>query len=318
MDQPIFSNDNRVRLIYLVGDLLEKPRPHSLGGYEGGEDFFALDELLRRHLGRLHLQNGSLNPLDTIPGFIQTAPEKELLDLIERLPHAKALGAKRSGSPLRRETNIDLVEMRSSVNEFLQRIGSPARFSADGNFHRDAFEIVAASPLAHLPKKGDLEQDLQGLLSQQELVSVILLDLDGFKGVNETHGYPEGDKCLEAVTSVTAKAIARKGRIYRFREGDEFAVVLRNTTTAEAKATAERIRREIEERNPGVDIKITASIGIASSEERTLGSTEKLLNAAEEALHVSKHTTKNCVNAWPVSIELLAAAGEKQKEAERR
>jgi diguanylate cyclase (GGDEF)-like protein len=318
MSKPIFSEDNRVRLIYLVGDVLEKPRPTSLGGYERTEDYVALDELLRRHLGRLHLTSASLDPFDAIPAFIQTAPDQELLDLIERLPHAKVVGVQRSGSSFRTVTNTDLVEMRSRVNKFLKEIGSPACFSADGRFHRDAFEIVAASPLAHLPKKGDLEQDLQALLSQQELVSVILLDLDGFKGVNEKHGYPQGDNCLEAVTNTTAEAIARKGRLYRFREGDEFAVVLRNTITAEAKATEERIRRAIEERNPGIDIKITASIGVASSEERTLRSTDELLKAAEDALHVSKHTTKNCVIAWPVPSELLAVAGEKQNEADRR
>jgi diguanylate cyclase (GGDEF)-like protein len=317
MDEPVFSTEDRVRLLYLVGDLLEKARTHSLGGYEGGEDLFALDELLRRRLGRLSLAGAAGTfALDAIPFFIQTAPEKELLDLIELVPVAKVLGAKRSGT--RVVTSENVTRIKSALNKFLEAVKSPAHFMADGRFTRDAFEIVKAAPLASLPKLADVEADLNSLLSENEPVSVILMDLDGFKAVNEKRGYTEGDKCLEAVISVTAGVIARKGKLYRFREGDEFAVILRNTTTEEAKATADRIRMAVEESNPGVDVSVTASIGVASSEESTLGSTAELLRAAEEALHVSKHTTKNCVTAWPIPKELLATVDEKRSKIAER
>src|SRR5580700_6740702 len=92
-DQQGFSKENRVRLIYLLDDLMEKPTHHSMGGgYQGGEDFYALDELLRRHLGRLELASYQTG-YDAIHEFVLAAPENELLDLIERVPIAKFRGA---------------------------------------------------------------------------------------------------------------------------------------------------------------------------------------------------------------------------------
>jgi hypothetical protein len=92
-DQQGFSKENRVRLIYLLDDLMEKPTHYSVGGgYQGGEDFYALDELLRRHLGRLELASYQTG-YDAIHEFVLAAPENELLDLIERVPIAKFRGA---------------------------------------------------------------------------------------------------------------------------------------------------------------------------------------------------------------------------------
>jgi GGDEF domain-containing protein len=95
-------------------------------------------------------------------------------------------------------------------------------------------------------------------------------------------------------------------------------VVLRNATVSEAKATADRIREQIENRNLGGDVRVTASIGVASSGQRELNSVDKLLGAAEEALHVSKYTTKNCVTAWPVPELVLAEVREKRNKAQPR
>jgi diguanylate cyclase (GGDEF)-like protein len=114
------------------------------------------------------------------------------------------------------------------------------------------------------------------------------------------------------------KPIAGKGKLYRFREGNEFAVILRNATVSEAEATANRFREAIENRSPGGDAKVTARIGVASSRQDGLSNAEKLLGAAEEALHVSKQSTKNCVTAWPVPDQLLAEVREQRNQAPGR
>jgi diguanylate cyclase (GGDEF)-like protein len=172
--------------------------------------------------------------------------------------------------------------------------------------------------LAHLPKKEVLQQDLLALVSQTEPTGLIILDLDGFKAVNERNGYPAGDKCLEAFAGAAFEAASKKGKVYRFREGDELAVVLRNATVSEAKATADRIREAIDSRNLGEDVKVTASVGVASSSQPGLNNVDKLLEAAEEALHVSKYTTKNCVTAWPIQDRLLTEVREKRNKAAGR
>jgi diguanylate cyclase (GGDEF)-like protein len=315
VDKDVFSQKNRVRLIYLVGDLLEKPRPYELAGYEGGQEFFKLDELLRRRLGKLRLTRSGELGFDAIVEFIQVASEDQLLNLIELVPTAKLFADRTYGSS-RRPTEGDLNTIRQYLNVFLHSIGSRARFQENGKFNRDGFEILETGPLARLPRKEELTSDLQALIAGNELVGLILVDLDNFKAVNDRHGHDAGDKCLEAVVSTIGYAVVRKGKLYRFREGDEFVAVLRNATTAEASATAERIRKSIEQQNPGGDIRVTSSIGVASTEADGIDTAEKLLELVDEAMYVSKFAGRNRVTAWPVPSETLKAARD-ARERER-
>ena len=100
-------------------------------------------------------------------------------------------------------------------------------------------------------------------------------------------------KVAEAIGAV----IASKGKLYRYG-GDEFAVILRNADGDEAAATGERIRRAIRAARPGGDIEVTASIGVAASDQAGLHDAEKLLKAADDATYASKRGTKNCVTKW--------------------
>jgi hypothetical protein len=154
MGDPDLSKENRTRLFYLVGDLLEKPLMDGFGGFEGASDFFVLDELLRRRLGKLQLVRGVRAP-ESILEFIHIASENELLDLIELVPRARLRTGRASG-PV---TRGDLETIWSRLNVFLKAIGSPAQFQPDGTFNRDGFKAVASRPLAQLPKKVDLERD---------------------------------------------------------------------------------------------------------------------------------------------------------------
>jgi len=309
----VFSAENRNRLFYLVGDLLEKPLMDDFGGFEGPRDFFVLDELLRRRLGKLQLVEW-VGPPESILKFIQSATEDELLDLIELVPRAKL----RAGGTFRTVTSDDLKKIMSQLNAFLKRIDSVASFQPDGTLNRDGFVAIQGAPRDQLPRKESLERDLRALVSVREPTGLVLFDLDGFKVVNERNGYPAGDKCLDAVVDLAFESIARKGKLYRFREGDEFAATLRNAATSEARATAERIREHVERGNPGGDVRVTASLGVASTDQNGINSAEKLLEAAEDALHVSKHTTKNCVTAWPVPDSLLAEVRERRNKTQGR
>jgi diguanylate cyclase (GGDEF)-like protein len=163
----------------------------------------------------------------------------------------------------------------------MEEIGLSARFQSNGTVNREAFEMVESTPLAGLPRKDALERDLKLLLSEPEPTSVILLDmllldLDGFKAVNEKNGYLAGDECLEAAKGAAAACVTKKGKLYRFREGDEFAIILRNSAVHEAAATADRIRKSIETGHAGADLKVTASIGAASCSSDGFDTVEQL------------------------------------------
>lgn len=147
--------------------------------------------------------------------------------------------------------------------------------------------------LLQLPNRDVLFSELSGLFEKRDrLLSAVFIDLDGFKAVNDSLGHGAGDQCLEAVVALIGNTIASKGKLYRYG-GDEFVVVLPNFDASEAQATAERIRKGIDETNPGGEVKVTSSIGIACSSDPETKSGEQLIKAADDAMYSSKSEGKN-------------------------
>src|SRR5206468_2327685 len=93
---------------------------------------------------------------------------------------------------------------------------------------------------------------------------------------------------------------AKKGQIYRWGSGDEFAVLLPDFSTDEAKATAERIRSSVEYSKPGGDIAVSTSIGVCGTDRAGSQSAEEILDFADKAMYESKNSGKNRVTTWPL------------------
>ena len=104
-------------------------------------------------------------------------------------------------------------------------------------------------------------------------LSIIFLDLDGFKGVNDQHGHLAGSRTLTEVGGILAEAVRESDILARYG-GDEFVVVLPETPPAGALVIAERIRRAIESHpscgTQGLEARISASFGIASYPDHAL------------------------------------------------
>lgn len=156
-----------------------------------------------------------------------------------------------------------------------------------------AFELSA------LPKKEQLKEDLVLLLNQAATTALLFLDLDKFKEVNDTKGHAEGDMCLARVVTAIGSALGRKGKLYRWG-GDEFAITLPDFSTEEARVTAERIRRSIEDAKAGGETPVTASIGVCATDVLVSATAGELLEAADRTMYDSKRNGKNRVTAWPV------------------
>jgi diguanylate cyclase (GGDEF)-like protein len=157
-----------------------------------------------------------------------------------------------------------------------------------------------AVSLTELPNRESLERDLAAQLENGRTVSAIFVDLDGFKQVNDQQGHDEGDRCLVEVATAMSKVIDGKGRLYRVG-GDEFCIMLLNPSGSDATADAEQVRLSIDRlKSLGGTMKVTASIGVATSCAK-LTDTKALIAAADEAMYISKWTTKNCVTTWPPS-----------------
>jgi diguanylate cyclase (GGDEF)-like protein len=125
-------------------------------------------------------------------------------------------------------------------------------------------------------------------------VSVVLLDLDGFKAVNDGLGHAAGDEALRDVGRILLEYSRGINVISRWG-GDEFAVVLVETVKAGAQSYAERIRRVLATHPFAHGRPLTASFGVAAlPEDATLGA-DDLIRAADEALYAAKRAGKNQV-----------------------
>jgi len=124
-----------------------------------------------------------------------------------------------------------------------------------------------------------------------EPLSLIMVDIDHFKKVNDTHGHVAGDKVLQGVAEVLLKKV-RGGSAFRYG-GEEMAVLLPKTEVAAAAAVAERLRAAIEVRKIA-GIKVTASFGVAQLDEMVCDP-PTFVERADRALYTSKEKGRNQV-----------------------
>src|SRR3954464_11052044 len=151
-------------------------------------------------------------------------------------------------------------------------------------FNRRSFEI-------------QLERDLHMATRMRLPVSLILLDLDNFKHVNDTYGHDAGDIALRMLSENLREELRGVDTAARYG-GEEFAVILPQAGIDGAMIVAERLRRRVEKMEvPGVG-HITASFGIATFPQHA-SSRDTLVVAADRALYDAKHSGRNCVSVPP-------------------
>jgi len=133
-------------------------------------------------------------------------------------------------------------------------------------------------------------------------LAFVLLDLDNFKQVNDTHGHPAGDAVLRMVGQVLLGGIRQVDLAGRYG-GEEFALILPETDLTGALKLAERLRVALEttsiELADGKTLQVTASFGVALKDE--LRSADELVAAADEALYAAKRAGKNRVMPDPAN-----------------
>jgi diguanylate cyclase (GGDEF)-like protein len=124
-----------------------------------------------------------------------------------------------------------------------------------------------------------------------------MLDIDHFKQVNDTFGHPVGDEILASVGVVLSRK-ARRGDLVARVGGEEFAVLLPDTSEERAGFVAERIRAEIASAPLGATTKVllTISIGLATHRPN-VDSAEALVKAADLALYAAKTAGRNRVGS---------------------
>ncbi len=168
-------------------------------------------------------------------------------------------------------------------------------------FHTKLNEIMNIDDLTGLPVKRIFDREFKLEFSRTKRngkkLSLLMMDMDGLKRINDTHGHLMGSFSISESGNLIRKTIGRKGVATRYG-GDEFIAFLRNTPLSKAETIGESIRMKIAEhkftRND-VRIQPTISIGVAEI-FAGLQSPEDLVKLADEALYRAKEAGRNTVS----------------------
>ena len=157
-----------------------------------------------------------------------------------------------------------------------------------------------------------LQEEIERARRTRGDVSLLLLDLDHFKRVNDLHGHAAGDAVLRAFAE-RVRATVRRVDVFVRRGGEEFLLIMPATSIDQARATAERIRKRIAampfEVEPGLALPQTVSVGVATWDKRE--DAELFERRADEAMYAAKLRGRDCiaVSRTPKGATAAARAG---------
>ena len=218
------------------------------------------------------------------------------------IAHGQAVGAlhvRRSGAPFSQE-EVELVE----------RFATMAALAYDSARQRDVAKTDGLTGL--LNHRGSQEQ-LRAALEASAAVSVVVLDLDHFKRVNDRHGHAEGDRVLAAAAKRLRSVVRESDAVGRLG-GEEFVLVLPGMEATEAREVAERARAAVSEVMVGGKA-LECSAGVAAHPADAVGAAE-LLAAADAALYAAKDGGRKQTRRYRASLARRPLPGEEREEVE--
>ncbi|MGC9292387.1 MAG: diguanylate cyclase domain-containing protein [Acidobacteriaceae bacterium] len=147
-----------------------------------------------------------------------------------------------------------------------------------------------------------LEVEWRRALRSQAPLSLLMIDLDHFKRVNDMYGHRAGDLCLQTVAMVIADCLRRPGDVAARYGGEEFAVVLPNTDVEGALHLAETVRQKVRRAQTdigvGKPVVLSASVGVACRVPAAYERPDPLVEAADHALYEAKNAGRDRVSAF--------------------
>lgn len=195
-----------------------------------------------------------------------------------------------------REHRIDVQvppELRSVAEEFnrmIVRIHESEAVLAD---------LARRDGLTKLPNRRAFDDALVEMFARKDRLgvpgSLLMIDIDHFKRINDTHGHAVGDDVLRTVARTMASDVRLIDRVFRIG-GEEFGVILSGADAIAAETTGERLRRDVAAVRVAVkdgELSVTISVGVAMADEES--ETTTLVAAADTALYRAKNEGRNRV-----------------------
>jgi diguanylate cyclase (GGDEF)-like protein len=152
-----------------------------------------------------------------------------------------------------------------------------------------------------------LASDFADAMNAGTCLSLLLIDVDNFKLVNDRHGHLQGDRVLARVAQCLASCLRQGDALVRFG-GEEFLVLLPHTEITEAAMRAETMRARIDQMThaPELHLRVTISIGVCALSHLRKAEVECLLGGADEALYAAKHAGRNRVRVHRIDAHVAA------------
>ena len=188
-------------------------------------------------------------------------------------------------------------------------------------YNRRAFIDNLSKELSRLRSK---HLQIQKLLEEPMTLTLMMVDIDFFKKINDKYGHLAGDNALYGVASVLKKQVRGADAVYRYG-GEEFTIIMPDTPHEQALEAAKRINRAVAKTNILINqrkkkyIKATVSIGLASIDGHQLADVQvtdmmipKLIAQSDEALYFAKGNGRNQVTMWTKKIRASLRKGKKK------
>ncbi|MEZ6124554.1 MAG: GGDEF domain-containing protein [Planctomycetaceae bacterium] len=192
----------------------------------------------------------------------------------------------------------ELIRMGGSILKFMSAMDEEA------NYHAVVHELMTRDSLTNAFNRSYLipliETEISRCRSQSAMFSLILLDIDHFKRINDRHGHLVGDEVLRIFCERIRRELRTNDMLARFG-GEEFVIACSRTGLVDARHLAERVRLSISserfQTHAGL-IDVTCSMGVCSTDGSSFPSCDLLLTCADQQLYAAKKAGRNRVQAY--------------------
>lgn len=212
---------------------------------------------------------------------------------------ASRLGAGDLSHRVSVETGDELARLAGSFNAMAEKLEKDKVMLEELSTHDGLMGLYNHRTFYKL-----LEDELARAVRFKHPVSLLLLDIDHFKRVNDTHGHQAGDAILKGLSDLLVKQARAIDRVCRYG-GEEITVILPETDATAAMNLAERLRAAVERQSfdiGGKTVGITVSIGVATYPQ-LVDALEKLVTAADTAMYAAKQGGRNRVERYEPSMK---------------
>lgn len=250
----------------------------------------------QRILGLFFREVQRLVPLDAL--VYQHNPSDLRLEFGQRGHHSVSYSLSHEGEPMgelvfKRNQRFSEQE-QGHLESLLSTLLYPLR---NALLYRAATRSALRDPLTDTGNRIAMDQTLQREIEMArrhlQPLSLLMLDIDHFKRVNDTHGHSAGDEVLKSVAACIKAQLRNVDMVFRFG-GEEFLILLSNTSRDAAALVGERLRKAAQGRDywaDGTQIELTVSLGCSTLLPGE--SAESLLRRADSALYVAKREGRN-------------------------